>query len=130
MRKDILAEHAWANIQQNRHAGVIIIAKENWQIQGREIMFGQEGGRYIIVNIKDTDSITLVGIYGHSGINISNITMRNLERYLAIFEETHGIHPMVIGGDFNAADNLEDTTSNIIKTRTVKTIERIKMQRN
>ena len=56
--------------------------------------------------------------------------MRNLKRDLAIFEETHGIHPMVIGGDFNAADNLEDTTSNIIKTRTVKTIERIKKQRN
>ena len=127
----ILAEHAGANNQQNRHAGVIIIAKENWQIQGREIMYSQEGGRYIIVNIKDTDSITLVGIYGHSGTdNISNITMRNLERDLAIFEEMHGIHPMVIVGDFNAADNLEDTTSSIIKTRTVETIERIKKQRN
>jgi len=40
----------------------------------------------------------------------------------------HGIHPMVIVGDFNAADNLEDTTSSIIKTRTVETIERIKKQ--
>ena len=47
----ILAKHAGANVQQNRHAGVIIIAKENWQIQGREMMYSQEGGRYIIVNI-------------------------------------------------------------------------------
>ena len=73
----------------------------------------------------------LVGIYGHAGAdNISNITMMNLERDLEIFEETHGIHPMVIGGDFNVADNLEDTTSHFIKARTVETIERIKMQRN
>ena len=127
----VLAEHAGVNIQQSRHAGVIIVAKEDWQIQGQEIMYSQEGGRYIIVNIKNTEAITLVGIYGHAaGDNISNITMMNLERDLEIFEETHGIHPMVIGGDFNVADNLEDTTSNFIKARTVETIERIKMQRN
>ena len=64
----ILAEHSGAaDPNTSRNAGVIIIANQEWQKEENEILYSQERGRYIIVNVGNKEKITLIAIYGHSG---------------------------------------------------------------
>ena len=128
----ILAEHSGAaDMNTNRNAGVIIIANQEWQKEENEILYSQERGRYIIVNVENKEKITLIAIYGHSGTDEqSNIIMTQLKRDMSIFENQFEIHPIIMIGDFNVADNFHDTTSLTLKTRTIDTLEQIKEERN
>merc|ERR1711860_35037 len=128
----ILAEHSGAaDMNTNRNAGVIIIANQEWQKEENEILYSQERGRYIIVNVENKEKITLIAIYGHSGSDEqSNIIMTQLKRDMSIFENQFEIHPIIMIGDFNVADNLHDTTSLTLKTRTIDTLEQIKEDRD
>ena len=49
----ILADHFGAEDQDtSRKAGVITVANQEWQNEDNEILYSQERGRYIIVNVK------------------------------------------------------------------------------
>ena len=106
----ILAEHSGAaDPNTSRNAGVIIIANQEWQKEENEILYIQERGRYIIVNVGNKENITLIAIYGHSGTDEqSNIVMTQLKADINIFENQFELHPIVMIGDFNVADNLHN----------------------
>ena len=56
--------------------------------------------------------------------------MTQLKADINIFENQFELHPIVMIGDFNVADNLHDTTSLTLKTRTIDTLEQIKEDRD
>ena len=55
--------------------------------------------------------------------------MTQLKADINIFENQFALHPIVMIGDFNVADNLHDT-SLTLKTRTIDTLEQIKEDRD
>ena len=50
--------------------------------------------------------------------------MTQLKRDINIFENQYELHPKVMIGDFNVADDLRDTTSTTLTTSTIDTDQR------